>query len=35
MKEISADKDIKAYKNVFDLSSPEKDYTLNMTETYN
>ena len=35
MKEISADKDIKAYKYVFDLISPEKEYTLNMTETYN
>lgn len=35
MKEISADKDIKAYKNVFDLSSPEQEYNLNMQETYN
>lgn len=34
MKEISADKDIKSYKNVFDLSTPEKDYTLNLAETY-
>jgi hypothetical protein len=34
MKEISADKDIKSYKNVFDLSAPEKDYTLNLAETY-
>jgi hypothetical protein len=34
MKEISADKDIKAYKNVFDLSTPEKDYSLNLAETY-
>ena len=35
MKEISADKDIKMYKNVFDLTSPEKEYSLNMAETYN
>lgn len=34
MKEIAADKDIKQYKNVFDLASPEKDYSLNMAETY-
>lgn len=34
MKEISADKDIKAYKDVFDLSKPEKEYTLNMAQTY-
>jgi hypothetical protein len=34
MKEISADKDIKSYKNVFDLSTPEKDYSLNLAETY-
>jgi len=34
MKEISADKDIKSYKNVFDLSAPEKDYSLNLAETY-
>lgn len=35
MKEISADKDIKTYKNVFDTTSPEKEYSLNMVETYN
>lgn len=35
MKEISADKDIKSYKNVFDVTSPEKEYALNMAETYN
>jgi Ran GTPase-activating protein (RanGAP) involved in mRNA processing and transport len=34
MKEISADKDIKTYKNVFDLTQPEKDYSLNLAETY-
>ena len=34
MKEISADKDIKSYKNVFDLSAPEIDYNLNLAETY-
>jgi hypothetical protein len=34
MKEISADKDIKQYRNVFDNSSPEKEYTLNLAETY-
>ena len=34
MKEISADKDIKSYKDVFDLTSPEKEYSLNMAETY-
>jgi len=34
MKEISADKDIKQYKNVFDITSPEKEYTLNMADTY-
>jgi hypothetical protein len=34
MKEISADKDIKTYKNVFDFTSPEREYTLNMAETY-
>jgi hypothetical protein len=35
MKEISADKDINTYKNVFDVTSPEKEYALNMIETYN
>lgn len=34
MKEISADKDIKTYKDVFDKKSPEQEYNLNMTETY-
>jgi hypothetical protein len=34
MKEISADKDIKSYKDVFDMSKPEKDYSINMAETY-
>ena len=34
MKEISADKDIKIYKNVFDHSNPEATYTLNMADTY-
>jgi hypothetical protein len=34
MKEISADKDIKSYQDVFDLSKPEKEYTLNLAETY-
>jgi hypothetical protein len=34
MKEISADKDIKLYKNVFDYSNPEATYTLNLAETY-
>ena len=34
MKEISADKDIKCYPQVFDQSNPEKLYTLNMNETY-
>lgn len=34
MKEISADKDIKQYKNVFDASNPEKNYSLNLAETY-
>ena len=34
MKEISADKDIKSYKNVFDPSNPEGSYTLNLAETY-
>ncbi len=34
MKEISADKDIKTYQDVFDLSKPEKDYSLNLAETY-
>jgi Ran GTPase-activating protein (RanGAP) involved in mRNA processing and transport len=35
MKEISADKDIKSYMNVFNMTTPEKEYTLNMAETYN
>lgn len=35
MKEISADKDIKSYSQVFDPSNPEKAYSLNMEETYN
>lgn len=34
MKEISADKDIKQYKNVFDQSNPETAYTLNLADTY-
>jgi hypothetical protein len=34
MKEISADKDIKTYQDVFDLSKPEKEYSLNMAQTY-
>ena len=34
MKEISADKDIKTYKNVFDFNNPETIYTLNLAETY-
>lgn len=34
MKEISADRDIKAYKQVFDPSNPEKAYALNLEERY-
>lgn len=34
MKEISADKDLKGYQQVFDPSNPEKPYTLNMNDTY-
>ena len=34
MKEISADKDIKNNKNVFDPSNPETSYSLNLAETY-
>jgi hypothetical protein len=34
MKEISADKDLKSFRQVFDSQSPEKPYTLNMAETY-
>jgi len=34
MKEISADKDIQTYKNVFDFSKPEAPYSLNMASTY-
>lgn len=34
MKEISADKDIKSHKQVFDHSNPEKGYSLNLTEVY-
>jgi len=35
LKEISADKDIKLYNEVFDPSNPERAYTLNLSETYN
>jgi hypothetical protein len=34
MKEISADKDIKQNKNVFDQSNPETNYSLNLCDTY-
>ena len=34
MKEISSDKDLKSYKKVFDSSSPENNYSLNLGETY-
>ena len=34
MKEISADRDIKTYKEVFDPSNPEKSYSLNLEERY-
>ena len=34
MKEISADKDLKSYQQVFDPTNPEKPYSLNMSETY-
>lgn len=34
MKEISADRDVNIYKNVFDNNNPEKTYTLNLAETY-
>jgi hypothetical protein len=34
MKEISADKDIKCHKNMFNPSNPETSYTLNLAETY-
>jgi hypothetical protein len=34
MKEISADKDLKSFSQVFDPSNPERPYSLNMGETY-
>ena len=34
LKEISADKDIKSKRDVFDPSNPERPYTLNLAETY-
>jgi hypothetical protein len=34
MKEISADKDIQTFKNVFDYNKPENAYTLNLASTY-
>lgn len=34
MKEISADRDIKSYKKVFDPNNPETTYILNLAETY-
>ena len=34
MKEISADKELKTYQNVFDPSNPEKNYSLNLQDRY-
>lgn len=34
MKEIAADRDISIYKQVFDIQNPERDYSLNLNETY-
>ena len=34
MKEISADKDLKSFREVFDAHSRENQYDLNLAETY-
>ncbi len=34
LREISADKDIKSMREVFDPSNPERPYTLNLADTY-